>query len=290
MVSYHPEAQLIDNALALLPQVDEVLVVDNGSGPDSQAVLEKLASSPKITLIRNAHNLGIAAALNKGAHYALERGYCWLATFDQDSWAPPGFVDELVAAHKSCPYRETVAIVAPRYRDKNLGSGFVRSCARRIEHERYSSVVVTMTSGNLVRTEVFKQVGFFDEPLFIDYVDHEFCMRVRKRGWKIIEASQAILDHRCGASSVRRVGRLTILSTNHSALRRYYISRNRIILFKRYLRDDTWWVLDDMFNCLVREPLRILFFERDRAAKMRAMIKGVRDGLLNRLGRAPERI
>lgn len=290
VVSYHPDGQLVANVSSLLPQIDELLVVDNGSGPGSNAVLEALAALPNVRLVRHSNNLGIAAALNVGARYALEKSYPWLATFDQDSFAPQGFIASLRESYDKCPYRERVAIVAPRFREKDSEPEFIRSYVRRREHSDYSRIDVTMTSGNLVRTDVFRTAGWFDEPLFIDYVDHEFCMRVRKLGWYVIEASNAILDHSCGAATARRIGGKTIRSTNHSALRRYYISRNRTVLFKRYLKDETRWVLDDMFNCLLREPVRILLFEQDRRAKMRATIKGVRDGVLNRLGPAPERI
>lgn len=290
VVSYHPDARLLENAMSLLPQVDELLVVDNGSGASANSILDALAAQPQVQIVRHGSNRGIAAALNFGARYALEKGYPWLATFDQDSFAPDGFIDSLLQAYGECSYRQRVAIVSPRFREKDSRPEFVRSYVRRREHPTYSRVDVTMTSGNLVRTEIFRSVGWFDEPFFIDYVDHEFCMRVRKHGWFVIEASEAILDHSCGAATARKVAGRTVRSTNHSATRRYYISRNRTVLFKRYLKDEPRWVLDDMFNCLLREPLRILLFERDRRAKMRATIKGVRDGVLNRLGPAPERI
>lgn len=290
IVSYNPEPQLLDNASALLAQVRELVIVDNGSEGQSNELLEKLSLMANTKVIRNGKNLGIAAALNLGIRHAIDLGYTWVATFDQDSSPPGEFIKRLFEAYTCCPYRDSVAVVGPRYREKHIQPEFIRSFVKKHEHELFSSVRVTMTSGNLVKTQIFQKVGFFDEPLFIDYVDYEFCMRVRKGGWHIIEAQKALLEHTCGANTVRRVGRKVVRTSNHSALRRYYISRNRMILFRRYFKQETFWVLDDMRKCIFIEPVRVLLFERDRMAKMRATFKGLRDGILNRVGPAPQRI
>lgn len=285
VVSYYPDAQLLTNIEKLAPQVDEIVVVDNGSDADTQALICQIEDMAKVKVMRNLENVGIAAALNVGARYALTQGHAWLATFDQDSTATEGFISALLSAYHACPDRAQVGIVSPRYRDIACVPEFIRSCARHREHEKYSEVKVTMTSGNIVRTSTFMTAGFFDDRMFIDYVDHEFCLRLAKHGLKIIEAWQAVLDHRCGNTTTHHFLGKTIRATNHSVQRRYYISRNRIVVFKRYLSQEPWWVLDDMFNFLVRDPLKVLLFEDKAALKIRAMLRGALDGILDRLGR-----
>lgn len=285
VVAYNPDSQLVSNVEKLAPQVDGVIVIDNGSNATSSAVIRRLQGMDKVKVFHNIENLGIASALNSGARYALSKCHAWLATFDQDSTAPEGFIASLLDAYEACPYRADVGIVSPRYRDMACVPEFIRSCGRGREHEKYSEIKVTMTSGNIVRTSAFIEAGFFDDSMFVDYVDHEFCLRLAKHKIRIIEAWHAVLDHRCGNTTTHRVLGKSIRATNHTALRRYYISRNRVVVFKRYFSQEPWWVLDDMFNFLVREPIKIIFFEERVFAKAKAMLRGTLDGILNRLGR-----
>lgn len=285
VVSYNPEPQLVDNVKHLLPQVDEVVVVDNGSSAKSDLLLSELHSIARVQVIRSAENLGIAAALNTGARYALSAGYAWLATFDQDSTPAPDFIQRLLNAYAVCPYREDVALVSPRYRDKVCVPELIHSYSRAPEHEQYAAVQMTMASGNLVRTSAFERAGFFDEPMFIDYVDYEFCLRLRRYGLKIIEAQLAILDHRCGNRSTHRFFGKVVRTTNYPPIRRYYNARSRIVVYKRYWFVEPCWVMRDLFAFLGRDLLAIVLYERDVGAKFSAIARGIGHGAISKLGR-----
>src|SRR4051812_31118400 len=100
VVSYHPDAEVKRNLRALVREFGHVLIVDNGSPPAAQAML---AGESDVTLIALGENLGVAAALNRGAEWARQRGYQWMATFDQDSMPAPGLAAGLWAAHLRHP-------------------------------------------------------------------------------------------------------------------------------------------------------------------------------------------
>ncbi|WP_243370795.1 glycosyltransferase family 2 protein [Geotalea sp. SG265] len=286
IVAYDPAPQLLGNIKALAPQVAEIVVVDNASGPEGRRVLAEATKLEGISLISNTNNLGIAAALNIGVRFARDRGYPWLATFDQDSTAPEGFIAALLAACNACPDLSRVGLISPRYRDRHTGR--ISSYAEG-DDGPYAEVFTTMTSGNLVRIEVFNKVGFFAEEFFMDCVDHEFCLRLRSKGYRLIEARDAELVHGLGRMTLHRAFGRTFKVFNHSPLRRYYNARNRILVYRRYGLQFPRWVLKDFTN-LCRELAGILLFESESLAKMAAVIRGLSGGFVGKTGKYDGRL
>jgi rhamnosyltransferase len=74
-----------------------------------------------------------------------------------------------------------------------------------------------------------------------------------------------------------------MMPTNHSPLRRYYVTRNRLSFWCLYARTDGRFVLKDMRQS-IREWIGIAFAETDRVAKLRAILAGSRDAVLGRFG------
>jgi rhamnosyltransferase len=279
VVTYFPQPDSAGNLLALAPQVGRLLVIDNGSSAETFEPIETAAREVGATVLRLGSNLGIAKALNVGLQHAREHGFQWLGTFDQDSRATPAMFDEMGLALAAYPDRDRVGLVAPVHVDRH--AGIVISDRRREESGPTWHVIrTTMTSGNLVDTEVAFKVGGFDDSLFIDYVDNEFCLRLRRRGYRILEASRAQLSHALGSLEVRNLGIVRTGITNQPALRRYYITRNRLLVWHRYWRFEPAWVLRDMRRFL-SESAGILLFEKDTAAKVRMTARGIRDALHN---------
>lgn len=282
VVTYNPSCQLMDNLAALVQQVSEVVIIDNGSMAEGQKVLAEALKLGQVSLFDNRENLGIAAALNRGVAFARDRGYPWVATFDQDSTVTDGFIETMLSVWKSCPSYRNVPLVAPRYRDRHTGriSSYGKGGA-----DPYAEVITTMTSGNLVRTDVFNKVGFFAEDFFMDCVDHEFCLRLRSNGYRIIEVRDAVLVHSLGCMTLHKAFGRTFKVFNHSKLRRYYNARNRIIVYRRYGFEFPRWVVKDVTN-FFREVAGILLFETESRTKMAAVIRGALDGFTGKTGKS----
>lgn len=285
VVSYHPVAELIENVAALLEQVDEVVIVDNGSGVESKALLERLGGYSKVSIIYNRENLGIAAALNIGVRHAKAAGHQWVATFDQDSKVTPGMIKTMLQAYDTYPQKEKVASLSPRYQNQSTGQiATNRLKSSRDDGLRYAEVLVVMTSGSLIKTSVFDAVGYFNESLFIDHVDSEFCLRCASRGYKILEVNDAILLHCTGAPVQHKfLGKLR-LTSNHSILRRYYMARNGIYVYKKFAFTYPRWVANDAYRFL-KTIIMLAMFETDKRQKLAAIIRGVIHGLFGRMGK-----
>jgi rhamnosyltransferase len=285
IVTYHPAAELSENVAALLEQVDEAVIVDNGSGAAAKELLESLDGYPKVSVIYNRENLGIASALNIGVRHAKAAGHQWVATFDQDSKATSGMIKTMLQVYDTYPEKEKVASLSPRYQNQSTGQiTSSRSKNPGRDALRYAEVLVVITSGNLIKASVFDAVGYFNESLFIDHVDSEFCLRCASQGYKILEVSDAILLHRTGAPVQHRfLGKLRTTS-NHGVLRRYYIARNGIYVYKKFAFTYPLWVANDAYRFL-KAMIMLMLFETDKRQKLAAIIRGVMHGLSGRMGK-----
>jgi rhamnosyltransferase len=282
MVTYNPDAALERNIRAMLPQVDKLIIVDNGSALPIRAHIETIASSCAVQVIWNKENLGLATALNIGIRSAfVSDDFAWIATFDQDSRVAAGFRDAMLQAYLACPYRQSVGIIGPHHVE--LTENSTAGLSHHEEHDRFREITAVMQSGTFLSTEALRSCGLFDDSFFIDYVDFELCLRIRKNGLRIIEAPNATIVHRLGnPSRHNRFGR-TFTVCNHSALRRYYAARNRFRIYFRYLFSDFAWICHDIW-LWSKELIKLVLFEEDRAKKLAYIARGGWDALRGRGG------
>ena len=104
VVTYNPKPAFVENVAAVSAQVDHTVVVDNGSSSETEVHLVGLESRFGCKVIRNRQNLGIAAALNIGVKCAMEAGFDWVATFDQDSRVSDGFISLMLETYRQAPH------------------------------------------------------------------------------------------------------------------------------------------------------------------------------------------
>jgi rhamnosyltransferase len=277
MVTYNPDSSLEQNLRALLPQVGKVIVVDNQSRADARGLVERVAADCDVEVVWNAQNLGIATGLNAGIDRALKYGqHSWIATFDQDSLVPPDFVDAIFEAYSTCPFRDEVAMIGANYKLAMRKSTNEPTSVRN--GSTFREVKTLMNSGSFLKSSVFSRCGQFDQSLFMDYVDHEYCLRLRQHGFRIIQAFGAVLAHRLGAPTSHRILGKRFMVTNYSPSRRYSNARNRLMVYRQYLTFDTLWVLQDILKWS-RETIAMILGEHNRTQKLKSIARGVWDGL-----------
>ena len=261
-------------------EVGRLVVVDNCSEPAARSRIAALAASCNFEVIWNAENIGLAAGLNTGIRSAVvNEQYEWIATFDQDSRVFPGFGTAMLAAQAACPFRGKVALIAPHH----VSSSEVTDEQPPHEGPPFQEIKVALQSGSLFSRSAFKDVGLFDEAFFIDYVDFEFCLRLRKHGFRIIEASHAPVNHRVGMPTSHKFLGITCTVFNHSPLRRYYAARNRLRVYRRYAFSDPRWIGHDIWSWF-KEIVKLVLFESNRCEKLAFAVRGVWDALRGRGG------
>jgi rhamnosyltransferase len=274
-------------------QVEKVIVVDNASDISASVILAELGNSGKHELIELQENFGIGTAQNIGLRKAIHNGAQFIILFDHDSEPSDNLVPSLLAAYrkkKKDGYQ--VAAVGPRFRDKrnNDLSSFVKLEGYKLRkagcpgENSIIEVDHLISSGSLVCTHSLQEIGFMREDLFIDYVDIEWCLRARKKGYQCFGVCNAVMTHSLGDDPIKHIGRT---HTSHSSLRQYYLFRNRVFLYKQQWIPLRWRIADSY-----RLLLRYAFYTTLIAPKFehwKMMHLGIRDGLLSRLGKFPDR-
>jgi rhamnosyltransferase len=279
MVIYNPDSTLEENIRTLLNEIASLIVVDNCSEPSVRSRIAALAATCNFEVIWNRENIGLAAGLNTGIRSALaNEQYQWIATFDQDSRVSPGFGTAMLAAQAACPFRDKVAMIAPHH----LLSSEV---GEETPHNglQFREITVALQSGSLFSRWALKDVGLFDEAFFIDYVDFEFCLRLRKQGFRLIEAIEAPIYHCVGTPTRHNFLGIACTVFNHSPLRRYYAARNRLRVYRRYLLSDPRWIGHDMWSWF-KEIVKLVLFESNRLKKLAYIARGAWDALRGRGG------
>lgn len=217
--------------------VDRVFIVDNSSS-DNSLLVRQIANAKYIA---NLENVGIAKALNQGCQLAIDEGFEWCMTMDQDShWDSEQlsifvnkisdfmFKDSLYVSFAPDTAQPVVLSYAALLKRKILGRYYRERKPSSKPMVREPNAIIT--SGNIIKLSVWQELGCFLEPLFIDEVDIEYCFRLRRNGYKLLELREAHMNHNLGSS------KRTILPkiTKHSGKRLYFIVRNRLIMMKLY--------------------------------------------------------
>ena len=266
------------------PQVKHVIMVDNGSPS-----LKALKKTSGLDVIRLQKNYGLAYAQNIGVERAVALNVDHVLFLDQDSLPYPDMVKRLERGLRDAS-REGIRLAAagPVTEDSILGTrGFFLKTFLGVPYKSYSQpqikssftrVHFVLSSGSLVPIEILRLVGGQRSEYFIDHVDTEWAMRAHALGFKFVIVNQALMEHRVG-EAVRRFwlfGMRTIFF--HQPHRYYYMCRNSFLM-----------MCDNPFNVwhaqhVLRLLKMIFYFSLFNNGALRYILRGIRDGLLNRRG------
>ena len=295
VIAFEPPPTFTSALSAIASQVGGVVVVDNASCPPAEERVSRPDVRASVEWIKNSENEGVAAALNQGIDRARELGFSWAVTLDQDSRAAPSMVSELIGTLRRSDDPGRVAVVGanpvetgtPGARYAWLRGGDARRWLFRKTDARggdLSDVTMVITSGALTSLNAFAHIGPFDERLFIDYVDTEYCLRAQLSGFAIHASARATLFHHLGERSVVRFLCIKVRPTFHPPIRLYYTWRNRVHMLRKYGSAFPHWMLYDLLAATYN-VLRIVAFEDHKLGKLRACWAGTRDGLKGEVGR-----
>lgn len=272
VILYHPDEIVVENVNSYVNQVDRLFVVDNSVNQDV-LIAQYLCSNNSVEYIINSENLGVAAALNIGTQKAIQAGYSYLLTMDQDSKAPPNLVSELLKVIDS---DRRIGIVSPLHSNK-----FDTHLKRQ---DNITEEMIVMASGNLLSLEVCQKIGFFREDFFIDYVDIEYCIRVNFNNFKVLKVNNIILEHNEGNLSKKKFLFWTFYPSNNYPTRLYYKTRNLLYLRAIYKRKFPR-PLKSEYSAYLRNVAKIILFEKQKLLKFKMILIGVKDYLTKKKGR-----
>ncbi|MBK1810281.1 glycosyltransferase [Clostridium sp. YIM B02505] len=278
IVTYNIGEDFLKCFNSIVDQVDKVIIVDNGSDEETISVLKSLEGGEKTEVIYNSENLGIASALNSGVKRAEELKAKWVLTMDNDSISTTNMVEAMINTYEALDYEKKNKVVS--LTTVHIETGYTEISENDKESDlndkSYKQIDVCITSGNLVKTEVFKEVNYFEEKLFIDSVDFDFCFKLKNLNYELIQINGAKLLHRCGNADEKDLLLLKTGYTNHNYIRRYYMTRNRFYLWNKYKGIESQFIKVDK-RAFYTEILKVILFEQDKKRKLKMIIKGIRD-------------
>lgn len=188
-----------------------ILLVDNAS-PDGSG--ERLhARFPQIEYLQAGSNGGYAGGNNRGIEWALARGSDFVMLLNDDTVIEPDCVDRLVRAAQETAAAVTVPLIV--YHDEpNLvwyaGGTVSRVRGIGVHTLENKPVDPTQTRGPitfacgccaLIRADVLRELGGFDESYFMYAEDLELSVRLTAAGYTMICEPSARLLHRIGRAA-----------------------------------------------------------------------------------------
>ena len=262
IVLYNPDIDRLRlNIEAIRNQVETVYLQDNGSS-NVVDVENLIKAFPTVVLLRNPENKGSAWALNRLCEKADVNDYQWILTLDQDSVCP----DNLVEIYKK--YLVGANMLCPKIIDRNYG--VIDGSEKNVE-----AVEKCITSGCLLKLSSWRELHGFDEKMFIDGVDFEFCYRMKKSGMNILRINEVALNHEIGNITVRQFLGLKVIVKNHSAFRKYYIAKNIIYMARK--RNNYLLIMRGILQEIKLIEI-VLLYEDDKSQKLKRIIRGIEDG------------
>ena len=239
VILYHPTEEVITNIKTYYDFVDKVLIYDNTE--IKTPIQDRLLELDKVTLYHDFENKGISIRLNAAASVALELQYDWLLTMDQDSSFSSKDISTYLSCFEKYKNKESVAAFGVKYRMEKPVKDICES----------EDAEALITSGMLLNTRICEEIGKFDEALFIDSVDHEYCIRAQMTGYRIIQFVNVQLTHAIGnvvnRSSIKSLFIIKKKKEIHSPLRCYYMYRNMLYLEDKYRHSNR------IFSKLIRK-------------------------------------
>ena len=284
MVTYNPDLyELKKTLLSIFDQVDYLLVVDNSELDFEGDVQGGVSSCCRNTVyISSGGNVGIAKAQNIGLKIISHFKYVFLS--DQDTVYPKSYVKDMICfsdENKSDLLFPTVILDSNKensfYYDEGLL--FFKKC-KMSEFKDDFSVAQGISSGSLISENILKSGIFMKEDLFIDWVDFEWCWRIRKSGYVLKQAPKIFIKHSLGDNNE------TFFSKSiyrHEPIRHYYILRNAMHL--------------SMYSCLSFRYRVSLFIKSisylvlypiiftPRIKNFCFVVRAIKDAITHRMGR-----
>jgi lipopolysaccharide/colanic/teichoic acid biosynthesis glycosyltransferase len=246
IVNYNGGTLLADCVREALLQAEQVIVVDNASADTSMSTLvEQCTNEPRLIVRLETTNLGFAAGCNLGINHSTQP---YLLFLNPDCLIGSNSLHRMVEVLEIDPRIGMVGgrLTNPDGSEQGGGRRAVptpwRSFVRAFGLTRFSNqlpklffdfhlhtqplplepIDVEAISGALmlVRRDAINDVGVWDEAYFLHCEDLDWCMRFRKRGWRILFVPDAPVLHHQGHCSKARP--FFVEWHKHKGMQRFY--------------------------------------------------------------------
>lgn len=210
---YRPKTSDLVNIKKYVDSLDLCILMDD-TGVDNRdlfvSLLEK--GSDNVVYFANEKNIGLCASVNRGFRYAVERGAEWILVMNPDGTFQNDAINiyrRFISNHDCA----NVAIIAPQYNyDRH---------PRKIQ-AGYRQIFYADMSGSFYNAAILSKMEYYNPDMYFDGLDMEYCLRVQKAGYKMIQCKEAVLNHHPACTKELRIGQLVIFRYGKDTPLRYY--------------------------------------------------------------------
>lgn len=276
VILYNPEKSVALNIMSYANKLDRLFIIDNSS--ERNDLFASLINERGLYL-HDGKNEGIAKRLNQALLLAKSCGASFLLTMDQDSYFDPEDLDNYFLSISRFSNINSVGMFGIEHEGTSLSSS-----------KSYEQNVILITSGSVINMKLSDAIGQFDETLFIDAVDDEYCLKILSKGFETVKFNHLFLHHHLGETkSFRSLKNLRPTKrVLHSPVRLYYMIRNNLYLKARYRAQ-----FKDYFKTKQRDiNNRIknnLLYGKQKITTLKMIAKAYRDFKNNKMGKIQSR-
>lgn len=260
--SNEPRAYLERALLAMEKQtypkeLIEFLIIYNSHKPDEESqcgyIREEVAKHsntlPHTTIIEQKKNLGFSGGNNFGMKWAIENNFDYVFLHNGDGYLDSQCVEKLVVAMESDKkigvaqslvllYPETNLVNTAGNCSHYLGLGFCDAYRHPSESVLPAIKDVGYASGAaiMMRADLLKQYGFWDEDFFMYHEDLDYSLRLKTLGYRVVLVPQSIFYHEYKFSK--------------SVSKYFWMERNRFAVLLLYYKWPTLFLILPMMLAL----------------------------------------
>lgn len=274
VVLYYPEAEYLQRIVAYAKFCPSIVVVDNTDFVNRDRLFGGIDA---VIYAPQGMNKGIAAALNVAARLAIKNGNTWLVMLDQDSDLSHQTYEALVKYIAEAE-EANVAIISPIQAPEHCidRAGSVRSGVFDVTH--------AMTSGCALRLKAYSDCGVFDEKLFIDHVDSEYCLRLLRGGYRVVKTTDVFLKHSLGDIVSQKFLGIRFRFVSHKPFRSYYFVRNGCYVATKFFWFHPQFALVFIIQ-VFKLFIKAICFESEKSSRLKMMALGILHFLSGKFGR-----
>jgi rhamnosyltransferase len=286
VIWYNPENLgediAVKNILTYSRLFNKVYIIDNSVDDHSRLARQ----IPNSCYIPNVNNLGIATALNQGCEAALNDGHIWVMTMDQDSsWDKKNILKYLDEINRIYQIDNSIVSFSPDTTHQieihsvlgSMKNKLLNKVSRKNDNKNeFEYVDRVISSGNVINLEVWKIVDRFNEDLFINDVDYDFCYRLIQNGYRIVKIQGCQMFHVDGEP------KRTFFPHAfwYHKERIYYLVRNKYYILKKYPQFARKYKYRNIIIKILFEKIFFLEFE-----DLKYALKGIIDAKHNNYGK-----
>lgn len=267
VVLYEPKKKEIENILGYICDVDKTYILDNSLNSNEEVVKSILSKSleyndNKVEYVHFGENIGLCKALNYGMRKANSAGFEWALIMDEDSSLNTNILSvyQEYIEKNDC---DDVGVLAPVHL-------YDRSLERAFEGAR--DIQWSMTSGCFYNVNTFFEFNGFKEELFVDGLDIDYCYKIRRGGYRVVELADARINHKPGETRSLCLAGIEIKYGVASPLRYYMQARAIVWMIMKYhsLRELARYGM---------KWIKVIFLFEDKKNYIQQMICGTKEGI-----------